>query len=290
MIRIGVAGLGAAARFYLAAIERSPVCSLGAVCDRDPAALTDRLVPVYWDHRAMLADGGLDAVVVTTSDGTHAAVCRDVLDAGLPVCVEQPLATTLPDGQDLVERAEKQDVALFTAFHRRYNNSVLALRDQLATAGPIRSLTVRCLASAGEHDGDGCVATHGPNAFDLVRMFLGPVPMLDAWIVSDESGVDCRAVLAFDGATVRLDSSHRGEVKDVEALLADGRVLRADMLAGHREHDDSLWHEYDGVLREFAAAVRVGGAWTDGGFAALSLVGEAYRRAGVTRARTSEGR
>nr|WP_042191107.1 Gfo/Idh/MocA family oxidoreductase [Kibdelosporangium sp. MJ126-NF4]CEL19847.1 oxidoreductase domain protein [Kibdelosporangium sp. MJ126-NF4]CTQ97071.1 oxidoreductase domain protein [Kibdelosporangium sp. MJ126-NF4] len=290
MIRVGVVGLGVIARYYLAAIERSPVVTLAAVCDRDPAALADRHVPVYCDHREMLAAAGLDAVIVTTPNDVHAAVCRDAIDAGLPVCVEKPLATTLADGEDLVARAARRDVALFTAFHRRYNSNVLALRDRLAHAAPIESLTVRYLERIEEHVGHdrwyldtercggGCVADNGPNALDLVRLFLGPVSLRETRIARDASGVDRQAVLRLDRATVRLDWSYPGEVKDVEVTLADGQVLCADMLSGCQEFKGSLWHEYNGVLREFTDAVRTGGSWLDGGFAALSLVDEAYRR------------
>lgn len=288
MMRLGVVGLGVISRFYLAALESSPDFTLAAVCDRDPAALAGHGVPGYRDHRELLAAGGLDAVVVTAPNDVHAVVCRDVLDAGLPVCVEKPLATTLADGRDLVDRAARRQVALYTAFHRRHNSNVLALRDEIGGAR-IESVTVRYLEKIEEHVGHdrwyldatrcggGCVADNGPNALDLVRLFLGPVALRGVRINRDD-GVDRQAVLALDRATVELDWSFPGEVKDVEIRLADGSVLHADMLAGYREFKESLRHEYEGVLREFAEAVRLGAAWSDGGLATLSVVEEAYRR------------
>ena len=289
MMRLGIAGLGVISRFYLSALESSPDFTLAAVCDRDPAALAGHRMPGYRDHRELLAAGGLDAVVVTAPNDVHAIVCRDVLEAGLPVCVEKPLATTLADGHDLAGLAARRRVALFTAFHRRYNSNVLALRDQVGDA-TIESMTVRYLEQIEDHVGHdrwyldaarcggGCVADNGPNALDLVRLFLGPVALRDVRIDRDDTGVDRQAVLALDRATVELDWSFSGEVKDVEVRLADGSVLHADMLAGYREFKESLRHEYEGVLREFAQAVRSGAAWSDGGLAALSVVDEAYRR------------
>ncbi len=288
-MRLGIVGLGVISRFYLAALERSPDFTLSAVCDRDPAVLTGHGVPAYRDHRELLAAGGLDAVVVTAPNDVHATVCRDVLDAGLPVCVEKPLATTLADGRDLAELAARRQVALFTAFHRRYNSNVLALRDEIGDAA-IESLTVRYLEQIEDHVGHdrwyldaarcggGCVADNGPNALDLVRLFLGPVALRDVRIDRDATGVDRQAVLELDRATVQLDWSFAGEVKDVEIRLADGSVRHADMLAGYREFKESLRHEYAGVLREFAQAVRLGPAWPDDGLAVLSIVDEAYRR------------
>ncbi|WP_410585781.1 Gfo/Idh/MocA family protein [Amycolatopsis sp. lyj-108] len=290
MIRAGVVGLGVISKFYLAALERSREFALAAVCDLDPAKLAKSAVPGYRDHREMLADGGLDAVIVTAPNDVHATVCRDVLDAGLPVCVEKPIATRLADGEDLVARAARRDVALFTAFHRRYNGNVLALRERLVGGPPIASLTVRYLERIEEHVGGdrwyldatrcggGCVADNGPNALDLVQLFLGSMVLRDVRISRDADGVDRRATLVLEGAVVELDWSFPGEVKDVEVRLTDGTVLRADLLAGYPEFKESLWHEYAGLLREFAQAVRTGGAWRDSGLDALSIVDECYRR------------
>lgn len=290
MIRVGVVGLGVISRFYLAAVDRSQDFELAAVCDLSPAALRGMPAPGYGDHREMLAAGGLDAVIVTAPNDVHAAVCRDVLDAGLPVCVEKPLTTKLADGEDLVARAAQQDVALFTAFHRRYNSNVRALREKLAGNAPIESLTVRYLEQIEEHVGrdrwyldaarcgGGCVADNGPNALDLVQLFLGPVALRDIRIKRDADGVDRQATLVLEGAVVELDWSFPGEIKDIEVRLTDGTVLRADMLAGFPKFKESLWHEYAGLLRAFAEAVRKGGAWPDSGLTTLSIVDECYRR------------
>ncbi|MFE6616377.1 Gfo/Idh/MocA family protein [Amycolatopsis sp. NPDC057786] len=301
MIRVGVVGLGVISRFYLAAVDRSPAFELVAVCDLDPAVLAGIGVPGYRDHREMLAAGGLDAVIVTAPNDVHASVCRDVLDAGLPVCVEKPLATGLVDGEDLVTRAARRDVALFTAFHRRYNSNVRALHDALAGRAPIASLTVRYLERIEEHVGGdrwyldtarcggGCVADNGPNALDLVQLFLGSVALRSMRITRDAQGVDRQATLVLENAVVELDWSFPGEVKDIEVRLTDGTVLRADMLDGFPAFKESLWHEYDGLLREFEEAVRKGGAWRDCGLTTLSIVDECYRKERDARGRAETG-
>ncbi|MBB5802345.1 putative dehydrogenase [Saccharothrix ecbatanensis] len=295
IIRLGVVGLGVISRFYLAAIASSPRFELAAVCDPDEQATAGHRVPVYRSHRAMLDAGGLDAVVVTAPNDVHAGVALDAIACGLPVCVEKPLATTLRDGLAVAEAARARDVALFTAFHRRYNANVLALRDKLTGGAPIAELTVRYLERIEEHvgrdrwyldparSGGGCVADNGPNALDLVRLFLGELT-LESVRITRTAGVDRHAVLHVRGtapATVELDWSHPGETKDVTVRLTDGTALRADMLAGFDEFKGSLWHEYTGVLHDFAHAVALGPAWRDGGLAALDLVDEAYRREGA---------
>ncbi|MGP3924274.1 Gfo/Idh/MocA family protein [Streptomyces sp. 8N616] len=295
--RVGVTGLGVISRFYLAAIDRLPRWELAAVCDVRRAALAPHRgrVPCYGDHRSMLAKAGLDAVLVTAPNHVHAEVCRDALLAGVPVCVEKPLALSGTEGHGLVALARDREVPLFTAFHRRYNDNVLSLQRSLPTDARITSMRVRYLERIEEHIGQdtwyldplrcggGCVADNGPNAFDLVRQFLGHVEVAGSAVLRDARGTDRQAVVdlrAPGGSTARveLDWSHPGETKDVEVRLESGTVLYADMLARHPGFKASLWHEYAGVLDGFAAVLSAGpGAGTDDGLAALELVEASYR-------------
>ncbi len=295
-LRIGVIGLGFISRFYLAALHHIPSLRLAAVCDTDDAALRpfhDR-VPCHRDHHELLARTDLDAVVITVPNDAHVTVGRDVLEAGLPICLEKPLATQLTEGELLMDCARTAGVCLFTAFHRRYNCAVQTLARQLASQPPVESLTVRYLERIEEHIGrdrwyldparcgGGCVADNGPNAYDLARLFLGDLQVTDVDIDRDDHGIDrqARVVLrAASGATARvqLDWSYEGERKDVEILLADGSTHRADMLRGYPGFKSSLWHEYLGILRDFEQALSPSEHRADGGLAALALVDATYR-------------
>jgi predicted dehydrogenase len=310
-LRLGVIGLGAISPYYLAAAERLPGWELSAVCDTRAEALDRYAGPAarFRDHGALLAGARPDAVVVAVPNHAHLAVCRDVLDAGVPVCVEKPLALTVAEGRLLTDAARRRGVPLMTAFHRRYNTAVRALARR--TAGrEVRAVRVRYLERIEEHlggedwyldparCGGGCVADNGPNALDLVRLLLGEVTVTGCEIQRDGAGVDRRAVLRLHSragatASVELDWSYPGELKDVQVTMAGGEVLCADMLAGHTGFKASLWHEYEAILTEFAvlAAGRASaGAGAHGGLPALELVTAAYRRAQgpVPGARTPE--
>ncbi|MFD0488179.1 Gfo/Idh/MocA family protein [Saccharopolyspora spinosporotrichia] len=228
--RIAVVGLGVISRFYLAAIESSRAWELAAVCDVRDAALDPHrgTVACYADHRTMMAQAQLDAVVVTVPNDAHGAICRDALLAGLAVCVEKPLTLSAAEGRELDALARMREVALLTAFHRRYNRNVRALlARQRATGTPIRSMTVRYLELIEEHIGQdtwyldaarcggGCVADNGPNAFDLVRLFLGDAEVVESEITRDGTGTDRQARIALRSGTgvdavVELDWSHPG--------------------------------------------------------------------------------
>lgn len=304
---VAVVGLGVISRFYLAAIQRSPRLRLAAVCDVDEARLAPwrEKVDCCGGYRE-LTRGALrpDAVVVTTPNDTHAEVCAELLAAGVPVCVEKPLALSAADAAGLAAVSEASGVPLVTAFHRRHNRHVRALARTVrerAGSAPVASARVRYFERIEEHAGPdswylrpercggGCVADNGPNAFDVVRLLLGDVHVVSAEMGPDSARPERRAAIELHGpggvpVRVDLDWSYRGELKDVEVTLADGTLHHIDMLAGHTGFKASLWHEYAAVLAEFTALLD-GSPGVDAsdarlrGVAAAQLVESAYRTA-----------
>lgn len=309
-LRLGMIGLGVISRFYLAAFERSPDVELVAVCDRDPGAFAG--LPAHLerhpDHRRLLREAEVDAVVVNVPNDAHFPVCRDALAVGRAVCVEKPLATAVADARTLDRCARERGVPLFTSFHRRYNDPVRALLRRLPKGVPVESVTVRYKETIEEHAGrdrwyldpgrcgGGALADNGPNALDLVRLFLGEdIRVEGVGLDRDARGVDraarisLRAPVSGARARVELDWSYPGERKTVEVRLADGRGDVADMLAGHSEFKGSLWHEYVGVLRDFVRVVRGDGGPEPGpppdGLAVAELVAACYAAADGDRHR-----
>jgi myo-inositol 2-dehydrogenase / D-chiro-inositol 1-dehydrogenase len=101
-VRLGIVGLGAVAQaVHLPLIERlRDAYTIASVADLSPS-LTDTIGERYRvarDRRSgtveeLVAAGGVDAVAILTS-GSHAPAVETVLDAGLPVFAEKPLAYT----------------------------------------------------------------------------------------------------------------------------------------------------------------------------------------------------
>jgi Predicted dehydrogenases and related proteins len=57
-----------------------------------------------------------DAVFVHTSTASHYAVVSELLNAGVHVCVDKPLAENLPDAERLVELAARKKLTLMVGF------------------------------------------------------------------------------------------------------------------------------------------------------------------------------
>jgi predicted dehydrogenase len=133
-LQVGVAGLGYwgpnLARNF-AAIPGSEVTWL---CDADQTA-RDRVARTLPAARAtaeldeLLADPGLDAVVLATPVPTHAELAVRVLDAGKHCFVEKPLAQSAADAERAVAAARRADRLLMVGHLLEYHPGVRKLKD-----------------------------------------------------------------------------------------------------------------------------------------------------------------
>ena len=123
-VRYGMIGFGGIAEHRLARegfgcdgarVPPLPTAVLAGATDVNPARRqAARALGLRWypDAQALLADPDIDAVVVATNNRTHAPLALQALDAGKPVLVEKPLATTLREAQALVRRARQRGLSL----------------------------------------------------------------------------------------------------------------------------------------------------------------------------------
>ncbi|WP_030450716.1 Gfo/Idh/MocA family protein [Herbidospora cretacea] len=132
-MRIAVIGLGDIARkAYLPVLSAVDGAEL-VFCTRDPDTLRE-LGDAYRVTRrhtsvAEVVDGGADAAFVHAATGAHPAIVTELLEAGVPVFVDKPLAYRLEECERLVELARERGVPLMVGFNRRYAPGLLALRE-----------------------------------------------------------------------------------------------------------------------------------------------------------------
>ena len=89
-------------------------------------------IPVFASFEALLAaDLKLDAATVAVPTVHHHAVASALLDAGLDLLVEKPLAATLSEADDLIHRADKSARILQPGHLERFNPAVLAIEPRL---------------------------------------------------------------------------------------------------------------------------------------------------------------
>ena len=133
MIRVGVIGFGYWGPNFVRVFRGLPTCTLiGIVDSRDEALMAaGRMHPGIGLYRSVeaLLEAGVDAVVVATPASTHYELGRKLLDAGIDVLIEKPLALSVKDGTDLVERARASRRVLMVGHLLEYHPGLVAFRE-----------------------------------------------------------------------------------------------------------------------------------------------------------------
>jgi predicted dehydrogenase len=89
-------------------------------------------IPVFASVDALLdADLKLDAAVVAVPTVSHYAVASQLLDAGLDLLIEKPLAATLSEADVLVQNQKKNGRTIQVGHLERFNPAVLAVEPKL---------------------------------------------------------------------------------------------------------------------------------------------------------------
>jgi predicted dehydrogenase len=138
-LRVAVAGAGAFGRNHLRVYRELELAGEGvalvAAVEPEPArareAASQYQIPVFPSVKELLAaDLNLNAASVAVPTVHHHAVATQLLDAGIDLLVEKPLAANLEQADDLVQRAEKNRIVQ-PGHLERFNPAVLAVAQRL---------------------------------------------------------------------------------------------------------------------------------------------------------------
>jgi predicted dehydrogenase len=140
ILRVAVAGAGAFGKNHLRVYRELETAGQGvalvAAVEPDSTRAADAAaryaIPVFANVDELLAaDLKLDAATVGVPTVHHHAVASALLDAGLDLLVEKPLAAALAEADDLIARADKSKRILQPGHLERFNPAVLAVQPQL---------------------------------------------------------------------------------------------------------------------------------------------------------------
>jgi predicted dehydrogenase len=140
-LRVGVIGVNGIGQWHLYGLRNGERVTLTAVCDIDAAraekASGDHGVPAFTDPATMYERGVVDAVIVATPPGTHGALVREALGAGIHVYCEKPIAPTSDEGYELARVATERGRVLHVGFQFRFHKGYAAIRDSVSELGPL---------------------------------------------------------------------------------------------------------------------------------------------------------
>jgi len=307
-LRVAVVGVGYLGRIHAKIYTELDTVELVTVVDTDPeqARAVAEQYGCAWTTDASELPGQIDAVSVVVPTRNHLEVARPLLEAGIHMLLEKPIARTTEEGEILVRLADETGVLLQIGHVERYNAGVMALAEQVNQPRfieahriggfPARATDVDVVTDLMIHDIDIILS--------LVNSPIRSVSAVGLPVITEHVDI-ANARLEFENGCIanvtasRVSSQTLRRIRIFEAhsyealdfIEQKGEVVRA------LRHADKEWPEIvrepigieprkplDAELADFAVQVRDGGKPLVDGRAGL----EALRVAQLINTRLAE--
>ena len=138
IVHLGVVGLGRFAEHHLAVLSTLPQARISALCSRDPERASElarkyQVPRTYTDVQSLVHDPRIDAVDIVTEEQRHLAQVLPSIEAGKPVFVEKPIATTLEDADRMITAAREKGVLLMPGHILRFDPRYTRVKELVET-------------------------------------------------------------------------------------------------------------------------------------------------------------
>ena len=140
--RIAVAGAGAIGQAHIDVAKNGPTCVLSAIVDPSPAAVEVAAragVAIYLSLDELLSRDRPDGLVLATPNRLHVTQGLQCIAAGLPILLEKPIATTVAEGEQLVQAAEAAGARVLIGHHRAHS-AIMAKAREVVQSGKLGKL------------------------------------------------------------------------------------------------------------------------------------------------------
>ena len=238
-------------------LDRSRAEKLSAKCGSD--------VMVFDNERELIQHDGIDAVVITTPDQTHAGLAMQCLEHEKPVFCEKPLATTVADARGIVDaEVELGRKVVLVGFMRRYDPRHLDVKNAIdsgAIGHPVLYKgTHRNAGALPGTSSESILVNSAVHDLDAARWLLGQEieevyvhgtntpaasdgELLDLQVIQLKLGGGCLAnieVYVNAGYGYEVDLEVVGDAGTIRIAPANAPVLRKQRYAGHPVEDNWL--------------------------------------------------
>jgi len=123
-----------------------PIVAVGdevlAAAEEAATVLGDPSLPKYTDPAAMIAAEDLDAVIISSHTKDHARDATPFVAAGIPVYLEKPLTSDLPEAFEFVETVGTDRTLVQIGLQRRFDEALLHAKGMMDSGmiGDIREI------------------------------------------------------------------------------------------------------------------------------------------------------
>lgn len=218
-IKIGIIGAGMMGQEHIQNFNLLDGAVVTALADTDEgmlgksAEICDATPICTDDYRSLLADDGLDALVIATPNFHHINVLRDALSTGKPILCEKPLCTTLADTTEVMHYVARHNLTFQVGMEYRFKPALADMigRVDRGDIGKVQMLSIRehrfpFLPKVADWNRfnvntGGTLVEKCCHFFDLMRRIIGSEPV---------------GVIASAGQSVNhLDERYDGHTPDI---------------------------------------------------------------------------
>ncbi len=176
-MRVGVVGVGSMGQNHARVL--SEIAELVGVVDADAAVgkrVAARTGTTYFPTVKDLVKAGAEAASVAVPTNLHAKVAGELIDEGVHVLVEKPLASNVDEARSIVGRARDAGVVLAAGHIERHNPAVAFAKEALEAGewGDLVTASARRVSNFPDRVRDvGVIMDLGIHDVDVLRYIAG---------------------------------------------------------------------------------------------------------------------
>ena len=128
-----VIGIGNMGRHHVRIYAQHPQIDLVGICDYDEKSgkyYSEKYGASYYnDHIDMIYKENPDLISLVTPTSTHNSIGKEVLNNGIHLLVEKPIADTIRNAEELITIADQNNLILLVGHLERYNPGIIKIKD-----------------------------------------------------------------------------------------------------------------------------------------------------------------
>ncbi|MCL1788390.1 MAG: Gfo/Idh/MocA family oxidoreductase [Defluviitaleaceae bacterium] len=202
LLKAAVVGLGGISPMHIKPLQTMGI-PIVAVCDKNAeiaeAVAIETGATAYSQYEDMLEAGGFDVLHICLPHFLHAPVAIAALSKGYHVLTEKPMATTIPDAENMIATAKANNVYLGVIFQNRYSPGAQLIKQTLESGalGAVKGGWIRVTwHRSGDYyalsdwrgrwatEGGGVLINQSIHSFDMMNYFLGSPTAVDASVAN----------------------------------------------------------------------------------------------------------
>lgn len=263
-LRAAILGCGSFAHKHASVLKSLPEqYELVAFCDRHPervGAYAKRYghasTGVFTDHNQLLAQAGLDVLVITLPPYGHTDEVEQAARRGIHIFIEKPIALTSETAWDMVRAVESAGVQSQVGLMLRFGAAVDALKRKIASgeAGPVGLMSARYFCNSLHSPwwrirakSGGQLVEQVIHMIDLMRYLMGDAELVFSlqdnvfhqdvadYTVEDVSGT----VMKFPGGGIGVIYATNGAIPG--KWINDYRVVARNLTAEFQDANQATF-------------------------------------------------